>query len=251
VTWGAFTPVTYRIAELAVPPGSHDFGVRSADWPPRHELGRPGSPRWRLTPDIDPDEGWEFETLPAGYLVPDDVPVPDDFEWAYLRWAEGTRAEEGIQVLAALPPGQYLLVRSSLEPVRTERVLLGHESVPSPANTAVVLDARPHYAMVLGAHSDRPPATDRPLIGFVALDYVAAAHLTGVLFLDGLDRPGVEGASGDLVLVVPVTGELVIDAMANYRADDPASLIAWRDAGAQQLAAALLGVGPSVQYLRP
>jgi len=60
--------------------------------------------------------------------------------------------------------------------------------VPSPPNAAVLLDAAPQYAMVIGAYPDRPPATDRPLVGLVALNYVGASAVHGALFFDCLDR---------------------------------------------------------------
>lgn len=230
-----FNPITIRLAELTVPAGPNDFGVLSTAWPPAHEVGVYGRPRWRIRPPLAPDDGWELDTLVRGDLTAE-RPVPEDVEWAYLTWAEGTRAEGGAGVLAALPSGRYLLARSSLTPRRSATVLLGNEHVPSPANIHELLFTRPHYAAVVGADGDRPPSTTHPLVGLVALNYAGATSPHGVLFFDC--RGGQGQATGDLVLVVPMTGELVIDALAQY-SDDSSARDAWRDSGARRLADAL------------
>jgi hypothetical protein len=213
-----------------------------------HELGSYGSPRWRLTSaDVAPDEGWELQTLPDGSLVAADDPVPEEFEWAYLRWAEGTRAESGIAVLLALPPGRYLLVQSALKPRRTDRVLLGNGYEDSPPNAAQLLHGQQFYAVIVGAHPDRPPATNRPLVGFVVVNYTGQSRPSGALFFDCVDSSSYDStpdeAADDLMLVVPVTGELVVDAMARFSAAASAQdLERWRQTGARQLADALTGV---------
>jgi len=241
VTWSAFSPINYRLAELTIAASSSEFGARSVTWPPEHAVGRYGAPRWLLTPRLAPDDEWTLDTLPAGDLIAADHPVPNDIEWEYLRWADGSRAESGIQTLLSLPAGRYLLVRSSLQPRRTELVLLGNGYESSPPNTVVLRERRPYYAMVIGPHPDRPPATDRPLIGFIALNYVGDSVMHGALFFDCLDSEGKESAGGELVLVIPVTGELVMDALARFSAEDSArDLKRWSETGARELAAALI-----------
>ncbi|WP_394824460.1 hypothetical protein [Pendulispora albinea] len=244
----AFDALSPVLAELSVPEGPHDFGVRTSGWPAVHDIGSYGAPRWRIRQPMAPDDGWELETLPSGGLLPA-RPVPEDFEWAYLTWAEGSRAEAGAAVLHALPPGRYLLVRSSLEPRRGASVLLGNERVPSPANTRVLVDAGSFYAMLVGPESDAPPRTTHPLVGLVALNYTGGPFVHGALFFDALAREASEeneaapDAPGDRVLVIPRTGELLIDALAEFSKDrTERDKSAWRDTRAHELARVLTGI---------
>jgi len=159
---------------------------------------------------------------------------------------EGSRAEAGSAVLYALPPGRYLLVRSSIEPRWKDSVLLGNEYMPNPPpNIPFLLDQRPFYGMVLGPETASPPVTTHPLVGLIALNYNGSSSRQGALFFDCLARDGNvtrAKASGDLVLVIPKTGELVIDALAAYSTEERTTRDknVWRDRGADQLAKALM-----------
>ncbi|WP_394845372.1 hypothetical protein LZC95_51120 [Pendulispora brunnea] len=237
----AISPV---LAELSIPPGPNAFGVRSSGIAPVHDVGLYGAPRWRFHQTMSPDEGWAMETLPGGRLLSAPSALPESLEWAYLQWAEGSRAESGAGILQALPPGEYLLARSNLEARRAPQVLLGNERIPSPANTLVVLDRQPFFSMLIGPDGGAPPRTTHPLIGLVALNYVGESHWTGALFFDSLTPEEAPRREGDLVLVIPRTGELVIDALASFsseahRTRDQAT---WRDTGARQLAKVLTGM---------
>jgi len=246
-----FNPVGFGVAELSIPDGPNDFGLRSSGkLGPTHDFGVYGAPRWRIRQQMSPDDAWEIETLPDGRLLPAHRSVPEHLEWAYLTWAEGSRAESGVSVLQSLPPGDYLLVRSSLESRRPASVLLGNERVPNPpANMLLLLDEEPFYGMVLGPESDNPPQTSHPLVGLVALNYIGSSRLHAALFFDCLAREARHesgaspppASSGDLVLVVPVTGELVIDAMAAYstKEDVMRDKDDWRRRLASRLAGAL------------
>jgi len=213
-----FDAISSALAELSIPERPHDFGIRSSGTGIEsiHEVGVYGSPRWRLRLALD--DSWEVETLPSGRLLSARRPMPEDLEWTYLTWAEGSRAESGASVLYALPPGRYLLVRSRIEPRRTPTVMLGNEIVSNPpANMRGLLDKRPFYAMVLGPESANPPVTMHPLVGIVGLNYNGSSRMNGALFFDCVASEGHKtreerGAAplGDLVLVIPVAGELVI-----------------------------------------
>ncbi len=240
-----FNPVGFGVAELSVPEGPNDFGLRSSGaLGPAHDFGVYGAPRWRIRQQMSPDDAWEIETLPDGRLLPARPAVPEQLEWAYLTWAEGSRAESGVSVLQSLPPGDYLLVRSSIEPRRRASVLLGNERVPNPpANMLTLFDEEPFYGMVLGPEADNPPQTTHPLVGLVALNYIGSSRVHAALFFDCLARESrpAPPPSGDLVLVVPVTGELVIDAMAAYstKEDVMRNEDEWRRRLAPRLAGAL------------
>jgi hypothetical protein len=187
------------------------------------------------------DGSWEVETLPAGELLSEHREVPEEFEWAYLRWAEGSRAESGAAVIHALPPGDYYLVRSEVEPVRAHRVLIGNEWVLSPANTRVLLDEKPLYAMLIGPEPYRPPVTTHPLIAMMALNYTGySGSQHGALFFDAVARAEEPpDPSGELVYVIPAAGEFVVDVVGQFSAENSViNKAAWRDTGAHQLAKA-------------
>ncbi|WP_394834782.1 hypothetical protein LVJ94_50630 [Pendulispora rubella] len=236
----AISPV---LAELSIPPGPTAFGVHTSGIAPVHDVGSHGAPHWRFQQPMSPDDGWTMETLPGGRLLSAGT-LPESLEWAYLQWAEGSRAESGAGVLQALPPGEYLLARSNLAPRRAPQVLLGNERVPSPANTLVLHDGQPFFAMLIGPDAAAPPRTTHPLIGLVALNYVGESHWTGALFFDTLAPEEPPTRDGDLVLVIPRTGELVLDAMASFstEARRTRDLATWRDTGAYQLAKVLTGM---------
>lgn len=142
-----FTTHNHSLAELVIPARASAFGVRTSGGgadPLVHEVGVEGSPRWRLSMSLD-DE-WELDTLTHGRLLSGDAPGPE-----YLKWAEGTRAENGFGVLAALPTGRYFVARSELSPQREARVLLGNERLPTPANVLTLLDRSPFYSLAIGA----------------------------------------------------------------------------------------------------
>ena len=229
----AFDVITPSLAALSVLDGPGCFGVRTHGWPVVHDVGG----RWRLRQPMSPDDGWEVETLPGG--APPLAPAPEGLEWAYLTWAEHSRAESGAEILAALPPGRYLLARSDREPQPADRVLLGNEWVPSRPNQRVLYDEPPFYGLVIGPDPDRPPATTAPLVGLVALNYTGGSAVHATLYFTG---DPTEAATGDLVLVIPVTGELVVDAMAEFSAErSEQDRQAWRDTGAHALARLLTG----------
>ena len=242
MTLPLLAPLSHLVAELTVPPRPSAFGLRTAGSPAVHEVGVHGAPRWKLRQPLSPDDAWELETLPTGKLLSAKRTVPEELEWAYLTWAEGTRAESGAAVLWALPPGRYLLVRSGRALRAEPQVLLGNERVAAPANARVLIDERPFYGLALGHHPAAAPGTASPLLGVAVLNYVGSWTMSGVLFFDCVPRQGdaVAEPSGDLVLVVPAQGDLVIDALAEFSAKHSAqSMDDWARGGALRFAEAL------------
>jgi hypothetical protein len=239
----AFTALSIRLAELTVSNAGASFGVRASGMPVRYDVGVPGAPRWRIRTDWSPDTGWEIDTIARGEAPGRPDPVPEDAEWAYLLWAEGTRAERGCAALCALPTGRYLLVRSSIEPRPADWVDHGgNDGTRGRPNTLRLLDRRPYFATVIGAADTDPPVLDQPLVGLVVLNYTGNPDAHGANFFAGPAPRADAGGEGDLVLVVPVTGELVVDAAERFSAADSArARRMWRDAGARSFADALIG----------
>lgn len=200
-----------RHAELTVPEQTSDFGVtvtsapRSPTW--THDIGRRAAPRWRITTDCGDDHVWRVETLPGGRLLEPRGPAPEDLEWSYLTWADGSRGEDGFDALLALPPGRYRLVRSAVAPGRTDRILLGNDRVPRPPAFECLLDEQSLYAVAWSADAG-PPRYDRPLVGVVTPDGTGHGDIRSALFLDCVGSAGSGRTGGDLVLVIPMTAPL-------------------------------------------
>src|SRR6185295_10999308 len=101
---------------------------------------------------------------------------------------------------------------------------------PSNPNTRVVLDRDPFYAMAVGPSPDLPPDTTHPLLALVGLNYVGAPSVHGALFFDCLTPSGVVAPEGDLVYVIPLTGEFVVDALEGFSAENTArDKAAWQE----------------------
>jgi len=80
------------------------------------------------------------------------------------------------------------------------------------------------------------------MIGLTVLNYTVGSNNQGTIFFDGLGSGGSRRTSGDLVLVVPVTGELVVDTDVGWGVSPPRARQyrdAWRDTGARIFATVL------------
>ena len=235
-----FEPLSHELAELTVADSEGELALRSNGFPLVHELGLEGRPRWRLRTAESTDDAWQIEVAPTGALLERRRAAPEDLEWRYMSWAEGSRAEGDAGLLGALPDGRYLLVRSSAEARRTPSVLLGNEWVPSPPNARTLLDAAPHYAAVFGAQPDAPPDLAQPLLSVAVLNYVGDSVMDALLFFPCTEPRSSPAPAGDAVLVVPTQGQLVLDAVERFSAQDSVrSRARWRDGGARRFAEAL------------
>jgi hypothetical protein len=241
----SFTPFDRCLAELVISAGQSEFGVitsRDDDLRIRHDIGVYGSPRWRLS--ISLDDEWDLQTLPSGRLPSHRTP-PEAVEWAYLQWAEGTRAQHTFGALAALPSGRYLVVRSELTP-HSARLRLGNEHLHPPDNVLNLLDQRNRSAAAIGPRPDQPPNLTQPLVALTLLNSTGASNTPSLLFFPTTDQSPLGPPAGDLVLVLPVTGELVLDTMTRFSTETPTpDQRAWSTTGAEQFAALLKGSPPS------
>jgi hypothetical protein len=236
----AFDPLSHELAELSITDSGGELRLRSSGFPTVHELGVEGRPRWRLRTAPSTDDAWQIDVEPTGALLSRQRSAPEDLEWRYMSWAEGSLAEADAALLGALPDGRYLLVRSGVAPRRAASVLLGNEWVPSPPNARALLDAQPHYAAVFGARSDAPPDLAQPLFAVAVLNYVGDSVMDALLFFPCAEPRAGAAATGDSVLVVPLQGQLVVDAVQRFsEADSARSRARWRDGGARRFAEAL------------
>jgi len=236
-----FEPHDHSLAEFVVPPtGATGFGARTLGVDAHvHDIVVGGSPRWRLTMPLG-DDDWELETFgPTADSV-----VPEEVELRYLEWAEGTCAENGFSALAALPTGRYYVVRSELIPSHGASARIGNGSVARPENVLTLLESHDRTALAVGATPGKPPDLAQPLIGTALLHYSVSGNDNGVLFFAPA-QPTVP-TTGDLVLVLPVAGELVLDTRWRWTDQRPTEAeLTWSRSGALEFAKILKGSPPS------
>jgi hypothetical protein len=155
-------------------------------------------------------------------------------ELAYMAFAEGSRAENGGQALAALPDGDYWIVRRSLPSVRSNTLQLGNFNIPIPVYADVVFDSRSipgHpkytgrglYAAAFGVSA--PPTYERPLIGIRVLAWTGYDDQDALLFFDIGQEPSRSSTAGqtrtgDAVFVIPTDPIFVLDSDRYFRLRD-------------------------------
>lgn len=226
-----------RLAELTVARSRGTFG-RTVGQFQRHTLGIADAPLYEVEQPYAPlDELWFFRRRAGGRFV-DEEPLGSPVDGAYRRWASGSRAVRGHELVGHLPVGRYLFVRSARPACRARTVLLGNDHLPAAPNMRVLRPRYPDTACILGANRSLPPDLSQPLLGLAVLEFGGNRRTDGVVFLQfssfGTTDPGPDH---DLVLIIPVEGELVFDNYESYLSrDTPAMERAWRDRGAGELA---------------
>ncbi len=227
---GRFSVVSFFEARLEIERRDSPFGLVVS---PRqeHGLGMRDAPRFRVVQPFDPDAGWRFEPRTSGLDVPDTWSPRDETERLLADWLAGTSATRGRSVFRALPRGRYRLVRCRRPVLAPAKVLMGNDLVPRPANVRVLRQEEPLFAGIVGAAASEPPCLDQPLVGLAVLNYVGAFSWQGLVFfppaahLSPATEPG-----GDLVLVIPLEGELVIDNLGGLNAEwERISLERWQE----------------------
>lgn len=196
------------------------------------------------------DDEWSLDIFPGGKQVSAvNTPnmVRDD---SYSKWSAGCRASYGDEILSLLPSGTYYLVRSPLRPVPEPEFLLGNTLFPARTNVRPLRPARASlpagseawskrelklsaaeiekrssyyesvtlraggqscYSLLVGAQENTPPSTNQPLLGLTVLEFTS--RFTGILFFpfaSALQETSSEDA--DLLLIIPGSGELVLNA---------------------------------------
>ncbi|MFO0604567.1 MAG: hypothetical protein U0324_15400 [Polyangiales bacterium] len=199
-----------------------------------------GTPRYRLDQPPAPDDGWSISPVREN-----DVRVPPfsrDGATECSRWfgPAGAAAEA---VVGALPPGEYLLLKSRRRPHATPFVYFGNQRSVAPPYAKTIRDERPFYAYLIEAAANACVVHPRVAVGVSILNYFGNSRVQGTLFfsdLDSFDLP----APGDLdhtVLVLPLRGSLVLDNLGTFSVEEEVvSRERWADSQAWQLAAWLV-----------
>lgn len=230
---GTFEVLSPRIARLTISQPVSSFGLTVDPRLRKHQLGFRDGPLYELEQPFSPDDGWEIVPRPLGRLV-EELWIDDphnDLEERCAAWASGSRATRGHGLLGLLPLGTYLLVRSPRRPIETGRILLGNKFVAARPSMRVLRDDKPVYALVTGPQPRSSPSLDQPLLGLVVLNYVGDSWMHGVLFFE-FAAPVADASVGDgeLLLIIPVEGEMIFDNMGFFSAaDEEVSRMRWRD----------------------
>jgi hypothetical protein len=137
-----------------------------------------------------------------------------------MTFAEGARAENGGQALAALPNGAYWLVRCSLPSSPGIQLQLGNDAIPLPPFADEVLNRRDFYAAAFGASV--PPSYERPLVGILVLAWTGNDMQDALLCFDVDGEPSRSSAAaqtrtGDAVFVITTDPTFVVDSLADFR----------------------------------
>jgi hypothetical protein len=166
-----------------------------------------------------PDDAWSFAVDPAGGLAQDlpSLSLPADAEIEAFLGRSLDDSARGL--LHALPAGRYALVRSSRKLVPEARILLGNELVPAPPNALVLGLSPDSYAVAFGASQDLKPNAAGLLVGVAVLAYNGHDTMDGLWLFDFSGALGSTAAPGELAMVLPLEGPLVIDALAAFRND--------------------------------
>jgi hypothetical protein len=241
-----FRILSRRVAKLEILGSENPFGLEKTSPKQIHQLGFRGAPLYFLQQPFSADEGWAVWPNSLGKHTPDEAPATRS-ELSFANWSDGS-AVHGFSLLRFLPVGNYYLVRSSLAARSKEFVYVGNEAVRATPNMRVLLDGEETvHASIIGSRPDAAPDLDQPLLG------VVICHATGMSWAKGSTQPyqhlvlffpfadkSENGShdSRDLTLIIPESGELVLDNLqlttSNtlvYKpvAEDPGFRALWRD----------------------
>jgi hypothetical protein len=227
----SFEVVSDRVAKLTVTSDEGDLRchaverralIDSIEMRNTHRLGLADAPLYELHQPLVPDEGWRVSVAPRGTHLTNLSAAPD-LEATVSGWAAGSRAVRGLSLLSHLPRGCYWLVRTTREPTDGSKVLLGNDWFSATPNMRELLPE--HHgvsACIVGAPQDAAPSLDQPLLGIAILQATGVVDADfGIWFFPFLERGETEEHSGDLLLIVPETGDFVVDHMADYNREAP------------------------------
>ncbi|ATB39456.1 hypothetical protein CYFUS_004900 [Cystobacter fuscus] len=214
-----FESLSRQVARLDVNRLTSPFGLTVDPRTQIHHLGYHEAPLFRLEQPFSPDDAWGVEPLSSGRFVRAQPEAGQKLPQAYLDWLRGSAVSRGLEIPWSLPPGSYLLVRTARPLHKVQKVLLGNELVPATPNIRVLREQKPVYSCVVGARLQEPPVLDQPLIGLSVLNYDGSTRQQGMLFFSSVEAaPHGLPAGQELVLIVPLEGQLVFDNMGFFSA---------------------------------
>jgi hypothetical protein len=218
-----FKSLSRQVARLDVNRLNSPFGLTVDPRTQVHHLGYHEAPLYRLAQPFSPDDAWSVEPLTSGRFVRAQQEVGPKLDQAYLDWLRGSGVCRGLEIPWLLPPGSYLMVRTDRPLNKVQSVLLGNEMVPATPNIRVLREQKPVYSCVFGAHPQVPPVLDQPLVGLAVLNYDGSTRRQGMWFFSCVETaPRGTTAGQELVLMIPLEGQLVFDNMGFFSAESEA-----------------------------
>lgn len=157
----------------------------------------------------------DVEVTPGPATAADLGPADEELAQVFDEWAAGSRCVGGAALLSALPAGEYLLIRSGWVPTPAGLVPLGDGWVERGVDHELLTDDDETHAVVVSAIQNEPPTYGGPLLGLLYAHPTMLGRDGAPIFLAGLAGDGDARGAGDLILVLPCSGPLVLDT------DDP------------------------------
>jgi hypothetical protein len=211
-----FCPLTSSVVEISIENEGAVFTLEEAE-PGLHRLGFPNNPAFGIRRDPSPDEPWEITHQNGQMIARTPMPLPAEVS----AWLPEDSATATSALLAHLPSGRYYLVRARPPTEKRDGVLLGNEWVmEAGAHHQVLFYADDIYAGIVGNQNGQPPDLSGPLLGVSVLNYTGDPVPHAALFFCCFaPSEQVAGEVSEVMLVLPRTGPLVFDAMAEYSAE--------------------------------
>lgn len=208
-----------RIAEVTVTNDSPGLAMTARGDGRLHAFGVVNRPRFLMESPYSPDDAWSFN-VDSGGGIARDLPFAANPADAAIEAFLGRPLDDSeSRLLHALPSGRYALVRSPRQLTPEAHVLLGNELVPAPPNALVLGETRDSYAAAFSAIPDMRPNVATLLIGVTVLAYNGHDTMEGMWLFDFSGAPGPATPPGEIVVILPLEGPLVIDALGLFRND--------------------------------
>lgn len=234
-----FSAASDTVAELTVAGATRAFSVH-VDHALHTEIGFAEAPLFRIDRNPNPDDAWDIEPIEGG----DRIRLAGEMASDAPSWVPPRHAPALSSLAAALPAGDYFLVRHLRHRPADSTVMLGNELVPDPpAHHRPIFDSGgAHYAGAVGQRAGEPPDLGHPLLGLSVLNFTGQIEPWALLFFSCFDEASADPDPDELLLIIPRTGPLVFDAMSHYLGhDSSAERARWAGEPSEAFAAALAG----------
>lgn len=208
-----------QIAELYVTNDSPMLAMATRGDGRLHVFGVADRPRFLMERPYSPDDAWGFEVDPLGGLAQELPLLPHSADAEIEAFLERQLEDPSRKLLHALPSGRYALVRSRRELTVESRILLGNELVAAPPNALVLGLTGDSFAAAFGATPGVRPNAAGLFVGVAVLAYNGHDTMEGMWLFDLSGVPGSTAAPSEMLMVLPLAGPFVIDALAAFRDD--------------------------------
>lgn len=220
----AFSPLSPLVARVELEGPAHVI-LDTSDPQQIHRFGDPFAPLYSLQQPFAPDEGWQITPSHTGRYLDEQSVAGPALMRSLQEWTRGEHLPRGSGLITLLPAGHYLLVRSQLPPTPTNLIYFGNEAIPAAPHMAQLVNGKePVYGIVVSSPADTTPCFDQFFLGVVVLHVTGISwaevekhpHQHSVFFFSCLSPVQEHSPMHDYVLVVPESGNLMIDNLRLY-----------------------------------